>query len=70
MSIHLWVAFVSTQVSRVALFEVALPSGETLAPAVAGQLIDNTGFGLQVVDTVVDVDNFTIDIYAGYSTFI
>lgn len=43
-------------------FEVELPSGETVAPAVGGYLVGATGLGLQVIDTVVDADNFTIDI--------
>lgn len=45
-------------------FDVALPSGETVAPTLDGNqyLVDNVGLGLQTVATVVDVNNFTIDI--------
>ena len=43
-------------------FEIALPTGEVAAPAIGGYLVGETGLGLQVVATVVDVDNFTVDI--------
>jgi len=45
-------------------FEVVLPDGETIAPTPDGNqyLVDNIGLGLQVVATVIDDDNFTVDI--------
>lgn len=48
-------------------FTVQLPSGETLAPPLDGSqyLGESLNFGVQTVDTVPDVDNFTVDLSAG-----